>query len=327
MTAPVGEDAMFPAYNSAAYGSFTAYNNDAAGGGSNTDGKSNNGFATTSAPVYDEDEEVADDENDPTALPPTPPHPSTVDMRRVYGGGGGEGRPATSSTAAIADEDEDDGQYDTNDATPPSSLSTSPLAGRAHLPYKPPTYSPVVPPYHAPGHSSALASPPVLAKPGINHRLPLMHNKNNRTRRQVAEAYVGNAGNAGNGQIVDVDNGGGGGSQSLTPEQMRVLQDLLQQQQRNDSKQQPSYWSRAWAKRRDIVKLIMLACVIIFALAVNSAILHYITVFVEESGDQVSAGAEAAMRFGYPVAIVLVIWIIKVYASPTTAAAAVSSSV
>lgn len=107
----------------------------------------------------------------------------------------------------------------------------------------------------------------------------------------------------------------------FTPEERARLQKILDTQQKKEraSTKKPGYWGMAWSKRRDIGKLVMLAFVILFALAVHAAAVHYIGAYIETSADYISFWVELALRIGYPVLVLIVLWILKVHLSSAAA--------
>lgn len=73
----------------------------------------------------------------------------------------------------------------------------------------------------------------------------------------------------------------------------------------------PSFADRMWARRREIVKLVVLSMVVLLAVSSHWSIAHYIKIYVEQLPYANSVWVEAAIRAAYPVAILLVIWILK----------------
>lgn len=271
---------------------------------------------TSLSPAFGEAEEEEDEEDaDPTALPPTPPS-------ALYGGG-------SNALKTVAADTNTKATSSSPAASAPSSLSP---ALQPHDTYRPPVYSPDVPdvstkqgtppsspqqPATAPRVTATyrqLPPPKVASSPAPPSR--------GGSRAGAKEAF------AGNGMIGSYDDNSGSAQQTsssslaLTPEQRKQLRALLDAQERQQKRQQrgASYWGRVWEKRREIAKLIMLAFVILFALSFNSAVLTYIDTYLDAAGGAVPAGVEALLRFGYPVAVVLIIWLIKVHVSSAPSA-------
>lgn len=96
----------------------------------------------------------------------------------------------------------------------------------------------------------------------------------------------------------------------LSALEARELQALLAAQRREKLRraERPWFWRNAWNRRRDVVKLLMLAGVIVLALAVHAAVQHYI----EDGTAEAPMWAEVAARVGYPVAAFFVVWVLKV---------------
>ena len=73
----------------------------------------------------------------------------------------------------------------------------------------------------------------------------------------------------------------------------------------------PTFLDRMWARRRDIVKLVVLGMVVLFAVSSHWSISHYIKLYIEQLPYAKSVWVEAAVRAAYPAAILLIIWILK----------------
>jgi len=178
----------------------------------------------------------------------------------------------------------------------------------------PPVYSPIVPPVQSGAvdprsHAAAAAAAPhgIYDNSIIPRPIPPQNPLDRRTHR--SEGYENQSGT-------------GDDSLSLTPQQRKRLQYILAQHSadmppvkgaRYHHPQAPSYWTRAWGRRREILKLLMLALVIVFALGAHSAIVHYISSYVENLGEDSSPFTEMAVRFAYPALIFFLIWVIKVH--------------
>jgi len=96
----------------------------------------------------------------------------------------------------------------------------------------------------------------------------------------------------------------------LTAEEREQLRRLVQ----STTSRNASCWTRAWSKRRDIAKLLVLACVVVLALGTNAAAVHYIDRATSSSRD-IPRYAEVAIRIAYPAVVILVMWILKMYVS------------
>jgi hypothetical protein len=77
-----------------------------------------------------------------------------------------------------------------------------------------------------------------------------------------------------------------------------------------------SFFNVMWGKRRDVLKLVVLAGVILLAVSTHWSICHYAKTYLEQlsynaNGDSSSAWQDAAVRIGYPLAVLLLLWILK----------------
>ena len=70
-----------------------------------------------------------------------------------------------------------------------------------------------------------------------------------------------------------------------------------------------SFWDRLAYKRWDVVKLFVLALIVVLALSIDKLLTFYLEGYVAKSF--LSATNEFLARLSYPVAILLIIWIIK----------------
>lgn len=73
--------------------------------------------------------------------------------------------------------------------------------------------------------------------------------------------------------------------------------------------QSPSLWDRMADKRSDVMRLVVISFVIVFALSVHGIITHYLNDYVSRSS--VSDALEMAIRFSYPLIVLVLIWIMK----------------
>ena len=107
-------------------------------------------------------------------------------------------------------------------------------------------------------------------------------------------------------------------------QQMAQLQKQLQQmqQQQQQSSQapknggmyyepQPSFFDSLWARRRDMTKYLVLALVVLLGLSMHSALEYQLKKYILEN--DLSAKNETMVRFGYPVLIFCILWVIKVF--------------
>ena len=75
--------------------------------------------------------------------------------------------------------------------------------------------------------------------------------------------------------------------------------------------QGPGYFDTLWARRREVGKLCVLALVVLLAMALHSAAWHYLRDYVESGA--LTQGQEVAIRVGYPLVILLLLWHAKAF--------------
>lgn len=97
----------------------------------------------------------------------------------------------------------------------------------------------------------------------------------------------------------------------LTPEEREKLRKMVMLAAASSGGS--SCWSRAWSKRRDIAKLLVLACLVVLALGTNATAVYYIEALVERKS--LDGYVEAAVRVAYPVVVLIIMWALKMYAS------------
>lgn len=71
----------------------------------------------------------------------------------------------------------------------------------------------------------------------------------------------------------------------------------------------PSFWDRIAMKKNEVFKLVGLALVILLAIAIDKVANHYLTQYLAEA--YLSNIYELIVRLMYPVAVLLVLWILK----------------
>lgn len=97
-------------------------------------------------------------------------------------------------------------------------------------------------------------------------------------------------------------------------EQLRYENDVTQLQrelhkyQRNAA--QPSFFDAMWAKRRELLKLLSMSLLIVIALSFHSVMEHVIKSYITEN--DLTSRNEVLLRFAYPLAMILLVWFIKV---------------
>ena len=73
-----------------------------------------------------------------------------------------------------------------------------------------------------------------------------------------------------------------------------------------------SFWERMADKKWEVLKLIALALVVVLAIAVDRVVNHYLTNYMSQAF--LTAMQEFLLRIGYPVAIIMVLWLMKTLA-------------
>ena len=190
---------------------------------------------------------------------------------------------------------------------PPSGGGMSPQPARPpSTSPAPPVYDPMIPPVQHPPPSriSRTSAYPSHSKYGLP---PSLVPPSRNTEPYIEDAIDG-----------DDNDEDEATSLTLTPEERKRLQKLLEVQQKKErgtATKKPSYWERVWGRRRDIGKLVMLAFVILFALAVHAAAVHYISTYIDLAGDDPSFWIELALRVGYPILVLIALWALKVHVS------------
>lgn len=73
-----------------------------------------------------------------------------------------------------------------------------------------------------------------------------------------------------------------------------------------------SFWERLGNKKWEVVKLIVLALVVLLGISMDRVATHYLTNYIGRAF--LTDTQEFLIRIGYPVVIILVLWIIKAMA-------------
>jgi hypothetical protein len=102
----------------------------------------------------------------------------------------------------------------------------------------------------------------------------------------------------------------------FSQQQMNFLMQQQQQQQQqqliannNNNNHGPSYINAMFGKKRDILKMLMMAMLILLAISTHSLISFWLQEFVISR--QTSLKKELGLRTLYPLAIIFVVWNIK----------------
>lgn len=75
--------------------------------------------------------------------------------------------------------------------------------------------------------------------------------------------------------------------------------------------EEPGYAAIMWGRRRDVLKLVMLALVVWLALSSHKIAWHYLKEYIETAAP--THLQEVAVRLAYPLAIVAVLWNLKAF--------------
>lgn len=73
-----------------------------------------------------------------------------------------------------------------------------------------------------------------------------------------------------------------------------------------------SIWERLGSKKWEVVKFVVLALVILLGISMDRVVTHYMTSFISTAF--LTDVQEFLIRIGYPVTVILVLWLIKAIA-------------
>lgn len=74
----------------------------------------------------------------------------------------------------------------------------------------------------------------------------------------------------------------------------------------------PSWSERMWWKRREVIKLLFLSLTVLVAMSTHSVVVTYLNRWIEDASRRtVTPRVEAVVRIGYPVGVVLLLWVLK----------------
>lgn len=99
----------------------------------------------------------------------------------------------------------------------------------------------------------------------------------------------------------------------LTSDQkLHLLSNELQKHKEHFEQQKKnSYLDKLLSKKKDIMKLLIISFIFLFAISLHGVIDYYLKKFFEEN--IMGAGKEFIFRMLYPVTVLLVLWNIKVF--------------
>lgn len=91
-----------------------------------------------------------------------------------------------------------------------------------------------------------------------------------------------------------------------------LLNELRKQQQlTSNMKQQSNYLDKLFSKKKDLLKIIQLALVVVLALSLHFIVDHYVKLYIESH--DLSFEREVIIRLLYPVSLVFILWNLKVF--------------
>ena len=70
-----------------------------------------------------------------------------------------------------------------------------------------------------------------------------------------------------------------------------------------------SFWDRLVTKKMEVIKFMIMGLIIVFALGIDSVSSHYLSSYITKSF--LTEGQEMLVRVSYPLAVLLLIWVIK----------------
>ena len=70
-----------------------------------------------------------------------------------------------------------------------------------------------------------------------------------------------------------------------------------------------NFWDKLVAKKWEIIKLVVLSLVILLGISLDKVISYYLTAYITKG--YLSDSQELMARIGYPVGVILTMWIIK----------------
>lgn len=82
-----------------------------------------------------------------------------------------------------------------------------------------------------------------------------------------------------------------------------------QQQASRMSPQSDNFWDKLVAKKWDVIKLVVLSLVVLLGISMDKVVTHYLTGYISKG--YLSDNQELVARMGYPVAVLLTLWVIK----------------
>ncbi len=105
----------------------------------------------------------------------------------------------------------------------------------------------------------------------------------------------------------------GMGNNLSMEEQLALLKQELVKEKQNKKKNESSFISRFINKKKEMIKIFVLALIILLAISIHFVVKHYLKVYIMEN--DFNSKKEFLIRFSYPLTIFAIIWIVKAYKS------------
>jgi hypothetical protein len=71
------------------------------------------------------------------------------------------------------------------------------------------------------------------------------------------------------------------------------------------------YFDKLMSKKKDILRMLMFACVVLLALSVHTVVKHYYRAFFDNN--VLTTWREFALRMIYPIAVVFALWNVRTF--------------
>jgi len=113
-------------------------------------------------------------------------------------------------------------------------------------------------------------------------------------------------------KVYDKENDAAAEKQYETEQKLlALLQNLKKNKPQKDKEESPSYIDKLGSKKKEILKLIQLALIIVLGLSLHNIIEFYLKDYITST--DFSYERQILIRLLYPLAIVFVLWNLKVY--------------
>jgi hypothetical protein len=107
--------------------------------------------------------------------------------------------------------------------------------------------------------------------------------------------------------------GAGSGNNLSMEEQLLLLKKELVKEKQKEKKNDASFISRFINKKKEMIKIFVLALIILLAISIHFLVKHYLKVYIMEN--DFNSKKEFLIRFSYPLTVFVIIWIMKAYKS------------